>query len=324
VSRSRPWTEAWQDALYGPGGFYRAHAPAEHFRTASHAGADVLAPALGRLARVAGCTAVVEVGAGRGELLAALHRADPGLALVGVDLVPRPAGLPAAVRWDAEPPTAPSAPTMLLAWELLDVVPCPVLGAGADGGLHEVHVDDDGREVDGGPASEDDLAWVRRWWPGPHHAGDRVEVGAPRERVWADLVHRVVGRRGLALAVDYDHDLASRPREGSLAGYRAGRAVPPVPDGRHDLTAHVALDAVAAATPPSLVLRQHEALALLGVRAARPDPADAVADPRRYLAALGDASQVHELTDPGGLGGFGWLLHARGDDARRALAGWGR
>jgi SAM-dependent MidA family methyltransferase len=321
VSARRPWDQAWQDALYGPGGFYRSHAPADHFRTASHAGADVLGPAIARLARLAGCVAVVEVGAGRGELLAALHRADPDLRLHGVDLVGRPHGLPAPVAW-AEQAPAPEVPTLLVAWELLDVVPCPVLEAGPGGALREVHVDGDGREHDGGPASEDDLVWVRRWWPGPHHAGDRVEVGAPRERFWADLVHRVVGRRGLALAVDYDHDRASRPPAGSLAGYRAGRLVPPVPDGGHDLTAHVALDAVAAATPPSRVLRQHEALGRLGVGASRPDPADAVADPSRYLRSLRHASQVHELTDPGGLGGFGWLLHPRGRTALDALASW--
>lgn len=316
---SVPWVRAWRDALYGPVGFYRAHAPAGHFRTASHAGADVLAPALVLLARSAGCDRVVEVGAGRGELLAAVHRADPGLALVGVDLVPRPDDLPVAVGWETDPPAAAEASTMLLALELLDVVPCAVLEADAGGALREVHVDADGHEHDGGPASAVDLDWVRRWWPGPHRAGDRVEVGAPRERVWTDLVQRVVGRRGLAVAVDYDHDLASRPRAGSLAAYRAGRLVPPVPDGRCDLTAHVALDAVAAATPPSVVLRQHEALARLGVASGRPDPADAVRDPAGYLAALGRASVVGELTDPAGLGGFGWLLHARGEDSRRAL-----
>ncbi len=321
MSAHRPWDEAWHDALYGPDGFYRSHAPADHFRTASHAGAEVLGTALARLARVAGCVAVVEVGAGRGELLGALHHADPGLALVGVDLVPRPTGLPGPVGWTEQPPS-PDGPTLLVAWELLDVVPCPVLEADADGVLREVHVDGDGREHDGGPASEDDLAWVRRWWPGPHHAGDRIEVGAVRDRFWADLVHRVVGRRGLALAVDYDHDPTSRPPAGSLAAYRAGRLVPPVPDGRHDLTAHVALDAVAAATPVSRVLRQHQALALLGVGAPRPDPADAVTDPARYLRALRHASQLHELTDPAGLGGFGWLLHARGPAAAGALSAW--
>lgn len=317
---SVPWERAWQDALYGPDGFYRAQAPAAHFRTASHAGADVLAPALAVLAGSAGCARVVEVGAGRGELLTALHRADPGLALVGVDLVPRPVGLPAAVGWVSEPPQATTTPTLLVAWELLDVVPCPVLEADEDGRLREVLVRPDGTESLGGDASSDDLAWAHRWWPGPYRPGDRVEVGTPRERRWAALVEEALGPDGLALAVDYDHVAAERPRAGTLASYRTGRLAAAVPDGRHDVTAHVALDAVAAAVPPSVLLRQHEALARLGVAPTRPDPADAVRDPAGYLATLARASRVHELTDPGGLGGFGWLVHARGRAARHALA----
>lgn len=316
---SVPWERAWQEALYGPDGFYRAQAPAAHFRTASHAAADVLASALVALARSAGCGRVVEVGAGRGELLAALHAADPGLVLAGVDLVARPDRLPDPVGWRATVPP-PDGPTVLVAWELLDVVPGPVLEADDDGYLREVLVGPDGTESLGGDASSDDLAWAARWWPGPYRAGDRVEVGTPRERRWAALVEEAIGPDGLALAVDYDHDLGARPRAGTLASYRAGRLAAAVPDGRHDVTAHVALDAVAAAVPPSVLLRQHEALARLGVAPTRPDPADAVRDPAGYLAALARASRVHELTDPGGLGGFGWLVHARGRAARHALA----
>ena len=316
---SVPWERAWQDALYGPDGFYRAQAPAAHFRTASHAAADVLASALVALARSAGCGRVGEVGAGRGELLAALHAADPGLVLAGVDLVPRPDALPGPVGWGAAVPP-PAGPTLLVAWELLDVVPCPVLEADGDGRLREVLVAPDGTESLGADASSDDLSWARRWWPGPYRPGDRVEVGTPRERRWAALVEEALGPDGLALAVDYDHEAAARPRAGTLASYRAGRLAAAVPDGAHDVTAHVALDAVAAAVPPSVVLRQHEALARLGVAPVRPDPADAVRDPAGYLAALARWSRVHELADPGGLGGCGWLLHARGGAATHALA----
>lgn len=316
---SVPWERAWQDALYGPDGFYRAQAPAAHFRTASHAAADVLASALVVLARSAGCGRVVEVGSGRGELLTALHSADPELVLAGVDLVARPADLLDPIAWGATVPT-PDGPTLLVAWELLDVVPCPVLEADEDGRLRQVLVAPDGAESLGGDASSDDLAWAARWWPGPYRPGERVEVGTPRERRWAALVEEALGPDGLALAVDYDHAAAARPRAGTLASYRAGRLAAAVPDGRHDVTAHVALDAVAAAVPPSVVLRQHEALARLGAAPARPDPADAVRDPAGYLAALARRSRVHELTDPDGLGGFGWLLHARGGAATHALA----
>ena len=90
---------------------------------------------------------------------------------------------------------------------------------------------------------------------------------------------------------------------------------PAVPDGRHDLTAHVALDAVADRLPGSVLLRQHEALRALGVVADRPDPALATRDPAGYLAALGGLSSAAELLDRGALGGFGWLLTPRGSAA---------
>ncbi|MYS43043.1 hypothetical protein GTY23_17755, partial [Streptomyces sp. SID5998] len=64
---------------------------------------------------------------------------------------------------------------------------------------------------------------------------------------WAGAVSRL--RRGLAVAVDYAHTAADRPPFGTLTGFRDGRETAPVPDGSCDLTAHVALDACAAAGP---------------------------------------------------------------------------
>jgi hypothetical protein len=37
-------------------------------------------------------------------------------------------------------------------------------------------------------------------------------------------------------------------------------------------------------------------------------------DPSAYLRSLATAGEVAELTDPGGLGEFTWLLHAKGID----------
>ncbi|MCW2778264.1 MAG: uncharacterized protein JWN17_1989, partial [Frankiales bacterium] len=138
-------------------------------------------------------------------------------------------------------------------------------------------------------------AWVRRWWPG----GGRAEVGAPRDAAWAQAVGQV--QRGLAVAVDYGHLLADR--RPTLTGYRGGRQVDPVPDGSCDLTAHVALDACAAATGARL-LTQRDALRDLGVDAALPDPVTA--------HGLQRASQSRALLDPAGLGGFGWLVQEVG------------
>lgn len=305
----RPWDVAWHDALYGPAGFYRRpEGPAGHFRTASHAAPGPLGAALARLARSTGCDQVVDVGAGRGELLTAVHSADGSLALLGVDVVPRPSGLPPAIAWADQAPDAMPR-TLLVGWELLDNVPCPVLAVDGER-VRVVEVDDDGRERVGGPAEPHDLAWCHRWWPGA--AGERIEVGRPRDELWASLVDRVTD--GVALAVDYGHLAGARPASGTLTGYRAGRQVPPVPDGSCDITAHVALDALG-----GRLLTQYQALRLLGIQAQRPLPSSDVA---AYLAGLAAASEAAELLDPGGLGGFGWVLHPRGGAASRLLEEW--
>jgi SAM-dependent MidA family methyltransferase len=112
--------------------------------------------------------------------------------------------------------------------------------------------------------------------------------------------------RGLALTVDYGHLRDDRPLLGTLAGFRGGRQVPPVPDGSCDLTAHVAFDALQ--TPTSTLIAQRDALHRLGVSGARPPLALATTDPAGYVRALSAAGAAAELTDPAGLGGHLWLL----------------
>ncbi|WP_218566496.1 SAM-dependent methyltransferase [Vallicoccus soli] len=309
--RRTGWREATARALYGPGGFYRSpEGPAAHFRTSVHA-SPLFGRALAGLARAHGLRGVVDVGAGRGELLRVLAAADPGLHLLGVDVVPRPAGVPGA--WsDALPERL--AGVLVVANEWLDDVPCEVVEA-RGGRWHLVLVGEDGTEELAGPVGGADAAWLARWWP-PGPDGGRAEVGRTRDEAWADLVRRLDG--SVAVAVDYAHGPAERaalPR-GTLAGWRGGRQVPPVPDGSCDVTAHVALDAVAAAgeAAGARTLRrvtQREALRGLGVRGDRPEPGLARTDPLAYVRALAAASEAAELTDPAGLGGFGWLEQAR-------------
>lgn len=118
------------------------------------------------------------------------------------------------------------------------------------------------------------------------------------------------------MAVDYAHVREARPPFGTLTGFRAGREVRPVPDGSCDLTAHVALDACAAAGagagPPPELLSQREALRRLGVSGERPPLTLASADPAGYVRALASAGEAAELTARGGLGDFGWLMQRRG------------
>jgi SAM-dependent MidA family methyltransferase len=178
-----------------------------------------------------------------------------------------------------------------------------------------------GEERLGDPPCAEDLAWLERWWP-LTQIGARAEVGRPRDEAWASVLRRVVG--GMAVAVDYAHRCGSRPVLGTLTGYRDGLVVSPVPDGSCDITAHVALDACAAAgisagAGESVLTTQREALRALGIRGERPPIDLAHTDPRGYVTSLRRASEEGELLARDGLGGFGWLVQTVGDCLPAAL-----
>ena len=301
-----------QDALYGDQGFYRGTAvPARHFRTAAHV-SPRWAQALGELARRVDVAlgepdgfTVVDLGAGGGELVAALAESAPARwRLAGVDVAPRPDRLPDRVEWSA---TVPAPFTgVLLAVEWLDVVPVDVVER-TDDGLRLVTVADDGTERLDGPPADDDRRWLERWWL-PAEVDDRAEVGRSRDEGWAGAVRCV--ERGVALAVDYGA-MPARDRAGTLTGYRDGRQTLPVPDGSMDLTAHVLFEScvVAAEADTTVLLTQRDALRQLGVNAGRPAYGG---DAREYLRALSETGEAAELVDPAGLGGFGWLLATKG------------
>lgn len=294
--QTTPWRQAWSEALYGQDGFFLRERPADHFRT-SVAASPVFAAAVRRLAGLVDDALgrpdpfdVVDVGAGRGELLSSLPDVPARWRLTGVDLAPDP---DVPFRWTAQ---VPETTGLLFSNEWLDDVPLDVL---FDGRL--VEVAQDGTEVLGGPAPEEALAWAGRWWP----QGRRVEVGLSRDRAWADAVGQV--RRGLAVAVDYGHVLGDRgtwgDRRPTLTGWRGGRPVHAIPDGTCDLTAHVALDSL-----QGRLISQAQALALLGVDATPPAKALSRTDPRCYLARLAEASSSAELLDRRGLGAYGWVV----------------
>ncbi|MBQ0903526.1 SAM-dependent methyltransferase [Micromonospora sp. U21] len=159
--------------------------------------------------------------------------------------------------------------------------------------------------------------------PETPHSDHRAEMGRSRDEAWANAVKKI--SRGLAVAVDYGHLKEDRPIDGTLTGYRAGRQVPPVPDGTTDVTAHVAMDSVASAGAAvarcaySLV-SQREALRALGADGGRPPLSLAGTDPAGYVRALAAASAVAELTDPAGLGGHWWLRQPVGIPLGPAVA----
>ncbi|WP_031063553.1 SAM-dependent methyltransferase [Streptomyces sp. NRRL WC-3742] len=313
------WAPAVEKALYDPeGGFYRRpEGPAGHFRTSVHA-SPRFARAVARLLLEVDAAldrpeelALVDVGAGRGELLTGVLAELPAevgerLRPYGVEIAGRPAGLSSTALWTSEVPRGVTG--LLFANEWLDNVPLDVGEVDDAGVLRYVEVETGtGEERLGEPVPAADAAWAARWWP-VEHPGDRVEFGGPRDAAWARAVAGL--ERGLAVAVDYGHTSGRRPPFGTLAGFQGGREVAPVPDGSRDVTAHVALDAIAVPGLHSLWTTQREALRALGVSGGRPPLALASTDPAGYLRALSGAGEGAELTDPGGLGGFGWLLQA--------------
>jgi SAM-dependent MidA family methyltransferase len=309
------WERAWHEALYGPRGFYRSDAgPAGHFSTATHgATGRVLAQALVAMVHERGLSGVVDVGAGRGELLAHLYAVQPGLRLTGVDVVSRPVGLPGDVAWLDSPGGAllPGAlngltDVLVVAHEWLDVVPCPVARVDERGVLRRLVVDPrTGDESDGETLDGDSLRWVEEHWPATE-PGARVEVGLSRDLAWSGLLERI--DTGVALAVDYGHTRGDRPTHGTLTAYRRGRETDPVPDGTCDLTAHVAMDSL----DHDELVDQRTALQQLGVRASTPDHALARTDPAVYLRGLEHASAAAALLDPNGYGGFLWAIRSVG------------
>ncbi|GGL03155.1 SAM-dependent methyltransferase [Mangrovihabitans endophyticus] len=326
----RGWRVAAEAALYGPDGFYVRDdgGPATHFRTSAHgspAFVDALIRLITRVDRELGRPPVfdlVDVGAGRGELLTAVGaRLPTDLAdrarLTAVERAPRPAGLSPEIAWTRAVPG--EVVGLLVATEWLDNVPVDIAETDERGHLRQVLVDPaTGTESLGAAVTAADRLWIARWWP--PGAGTRIEIGWPRDTAWADAVAAV--RRGCALTVDYGHVRDARPAYGTLAGFRHGRQVEPVPDGTTDITTHVAMDSAAmAAGTPYRLIRQRAALTALGVRGDRPSLELAGTDPRAYLRALAQAGEAASLTDPAGLGGHWWLLHTIGIDPRASMVG---
>lgn len=310
------WQQAWTEALYGPQGFYRVAAPVDHFTTAAHGprGA-LLAAALWRHAADLGVRRVVDFAAGRGELAEHLvataptgrTAARPAATVAAIDLVDRPVDLTEAIDWwrveaaDGLPASVGAAcadgPTLVVAHEWLDVVPCPIAEVSAQGELFELRAD----LSRGDPLGPADQEWVARWWPSAA-PGARLEVGRVRDEAWAELTD-ACPRGTTVLAIDYGHVRERRPVGLTVTGFRRGQQVEPALDGSCDVTAHVAVDSLR----QHRRRRQRDALAALGVTGRRPDRDRARVDPFGYLQALADAGAAELLTRPGAFGDFWWV-----------------
>ena len=216
----RRWRDAMAEALYRPGdGFFTrpGPGPAGHFRTSAHTGptfaraiatliADVDA-ALGHPERLD----VVDVGAGRGELLTLLLDQPRAPRTVSADggRTRAASGRTAATLSPGGTTSRRTSPACFWrpsGWTTFrSTSPFRTVD-----GWRYVLVDDVGDESPGPPVDARDEAWIARWWP----AGERVEIGDPRDRAWADAIAHI--DRGLALAIDYGHTSAARPPLGTL------------------------------------------------------------------------------------------------------------
>ncbi|MEA5155459.1 SAM-dependent methyltransferase [Raineyella sp.] len=276
-----------------------------------------------------GLVGMVDLGAADGALLAAVAQWRPAWQLLGVDVRPAPDGLPAGCRWRqagwdvrtaswvgpdgriAEPwaDLAILGPLLVVGHEWLDELPCRVARREPQG--WEL-LGPDGPTGARPDAAE--TAWLDRW------AGTArvAEVGLTRDRAWAAVADRLPAG-GVLVAVDYGHQRADRPAEGGLVGYRAGRRVAPAADGRTNLSAPVAIDALAAAVEARpgvrrlLVSRQRDLVAGAPAPATTPAPA-----PATTLAGLVAANRRRLLADPDRWGANRWLVHRV--DSRRPRA----
>lgn len=310
---ARAWSQAWRDAARD---FWSTERPGTHFSTSA---GPLVAERIADLVREVDdrlghpdALCVIDIGCGDGQLLARVREECGELGdrvrWIGIDV--RPFYVHGVeVRVEEVPCRLRMGPScgLVMAHEWLDEIPCDVVERDDEGVDRLVLVRRDGAEVMG-PALEDDQAcaaygvdaaqsrsWLDLWWP-LREPGDRAEVGVARDRAWAWMAGLLAS--GTALATDYGHVASERTehqRHGTLAAYSSGRVVRPVPDGTVNLTAHVALDACAAAVAGTTLTSQREEISLAPL-----GETPSASDVERHFSAL-------RLRDPARLGGVGWL-----------------
>lgn len=266
------WGDAWSQANSA---FYSGNQAEDHFATSIHVDGHV-AHALAKVIAQQRSRhrdrefLVIDVGSGSGRLLELLRtQVDDDVRLLGVDIRERPPHLSGDIQWRQLHVTdntddVTGAPSdiagVVIAHEFLDDIPCEVFELDEDTSPHLVLVDPASGAEELGPRLDDPAAatmlcsipppeiraWLDAWWPATR-PGARREVGITRQRVWSVLTRSI--RVGCAVAIDYAHSRADRMAGvwdgGTVKGFSAGRPQRAVPDGSVNITAHVALDALA-------------------------------------------------------------------------------
>jgi SAM-dependent MidA family methyltransferase len=244
--------------------FYARHRAEDHFRTEPMTSPRVAEHVIRRIERYRTPQQPVEIfdiGAGDGALVQAIATMTD-YTVHGIDIRPKPAHLDSRIHWHGAPPEPNrDALPVVVCHEFLDDVPCEVVECTEDGSPFLLHMDDDGTPHRG-PALTDPAAganraalmtWMQRWWP-ISRPYSRAEIGLERDRMWRKLTGFAAG--GLAFAIDYGHLLPERLvgtwDGGTLLCFRAGRPASVAFTGDRNITAHVAMDAVAHASAPGI------------------------------------------------------------------------
>lgn len=271
--------------------FWDFSTPGEHFQTPSIVAPEALTEILAEFSPV-DPAAIVDVGAGGGELLLCLARRFPAARLIAVDRRAVPGPFESCVdrwderhhRWSGPVPRLvnqlrlTNRPVLVVAVEWLDDLACRVL------------------PDDRSSCSAAEAGWLQRWWP----RGVRREVGLGRDLAWEWLARSLPPDSVLA-TIDYGHTRSERPAAGGLAAHAHGRQVTPVADGSVNLTASVAVDSLA------------DRLERLGCRRLRLDRLSEVSAGAYQPGGVGGLalrSQRAVLRDPARFGRF-WLVAHR-------------
>ncbi|MEM6678336.1 MAG: SAM-dependent methyltransferase [Pseudomonadota bacterium] len=273
-----------------------------------------------RLARHEGARPrLVELGPGRGTLMADALRAAGPLQTLPLSLVEtsRPlraaqaSRLPQAV-WHETLEAVPDEPLLLVANEFLDALPVRQYLAD-DRGWREVQVGLAGAGLGFGLSGRIPRAGLQ---PAP---GDWAEESPAAEGIVASLAARIAHRGGAALIIDYGYREADRPAGPTLQAIKDhARADPLAAPGEADLTWLIDFDRLAAVARDAVdephaiavhVTTQGAFLAQLGIglRAAalaraRPEEAGAIADALERLTsetAMGTRFKVMAITPAG-------------------------
>ena len=310
---SETWLDAWMSST-----FWKQNQPESHFHGLATVG-TLFATAVLQLARERGLRRIIDIGAGHGALLNRLHTLDPTLDLVGIDQRPQPPGCPGTwwmSQWSTDswsPGLEPLAtePALIVALELLDDIPAPVVQR-VDGVWR--HQCPDGSL---GPAIHDaEVSWLERWWDeGVPHA----EVGHGRDSAWTAIA-RAASPGSTLLMVDYGHIRGER--RPTFTAHRAGHMIDPArlePSdvGSVNLTAHVAVDAVDAAMRNAGAER-HAMDRVRNVIAQMDSLAPHAPSAPDALTDLARRGERHFYNGPAG--DFWWLCHTMGPCARRTTS----